>query len=68
MGKTRQMIVIVPTRLACRIALGLALGVGLGGGEVGVGIGVGEERVGYAECKESQFYRLPFRQAVASMY
>ena len=41
MGKTCQTIAIVPTRLACRIALVLALGVGLGGGEVGVGIGVG---------------------------
>ena len=35
MGKTLQMIAIVPTRLACRMALGLALGVRLGGGEVG---------------------------------
>ena len=31
MGKTHQTIAIVPTRLACR----MALGVGLGGGEVG---------------------------------
>ena len=37
MGKTRQTIAIVPTRLARR----MALGVGLGGGEVGVGIRVG---------------------------
>ena len=37
MGKTHQTIAIVPTRLACR----MALGVGLGGGEVGVGIRVG---------------------------
>ena len=47
MGKTRQMIAIVPTGLACRIALGLALGIGLGGEEVGVGIRVGGGEVGF---------------------